>query len=82
MQEQVFGLKCAFFYILTEILPRSVEGKLSAPLPSRTSFGYGSFAVVLALWHFLAFFLPVEICRIVPNCELETGIMPVIFNPR
>lgn len=56
MQEQVFGLKCAFFYILTQILPRSVEGKLSAPLPSRTSFGYGSFAVVLALWHFLAFF--------------------------
>lgn len=59
---------CLSFCILTQILPRTTEGKFYAPLPSSTSFGYSCFAVVLFVISLV--FLPVETCRMV-----ETGIV-------
>lgn len=63
-----------FFCILTQIVPHPTGGKVDAALPSSTTFCYSAFAVVLSVQHFLNL-VPTEACRMVPNCELETGIV-------
>lgn len=73
-----------FFCILTQIVPHPTGGKVDAALPSSTTFCYSAFAVVLSVQRFLNL-VPTEACRMVPNCELETGIVQCYvccFNPR
>lgn len=63
-----------FFCILTQIVPHPSGGKVDAALPSSATFCYNAFAVVLSVQRFLNL-VPTEACRMVPNCELETGIV-------
>lgn len=82
MQEQIFGLKCLFLYSNPDNVPFCRRQALCSSA-QQNQFWLQLFCCgALALpCFFFFFFLPVEMCRMVPNCGLETGIMPVVFTP-